>query len=63
MPAGTNPFTGAEVHGNPPRTATIVAVPATATSPGTIGEIARDNSFAYFCTAPNTWRRVAIASW
>lgn len=39
------------------------AVPATATSAGTPGQIAWDASFAYFCTAPNTWRRVALAGW
>lgn len=40
-----------------------VAVPATATSAGFVGQIAYDSSFLYICTAANVWRRVAIASW
>jgi hypothetical protein len=40
-----------------------VSVPATATSAGTLGQWAVDASYAYFCTATNTWRRVAIAAW
>lgn len=40
-----------------------VAVPATATSTGTIGDYAFDASFFYTCHATNTWRRVAIAAW
>ena len=36
--------------------------PATATSPGVEGQIGVLNGYAYFCVAPNTWRRVAIAS-
>lgn len=40
-----------------------VAVPATATSTGTTGQVAFDSNYAYFCTATNTWRRVAIAAW
>jgi Cu/Ag efflux protein CusF len=50
----------------PAGTATIgakVAVPATATSTGSVGQWAADSSFYYACTAANTWRRVAIASW
>lgn len=39
------------------------AVPATAASAGVIGQIAFDATYAYFCYAVNTWRRVAIASW
>jgi len=41
----------------------VANVPATATSAGTQGQIAWDANFAYFCTAPNTWRRVALAGW
>ena len=37
--------------------------PTTATSTGTTGQIASDGSFLYICTATNTWKRVAIASW
>jgi hypothetical protein len=40
-----------------------VAAPATATSAGVAGSIAYDSGFFYVCTATNTWKRVAIASW
>jgi hypothetical protein len=40
-----------------------VAVPATATSTGKQGQMAADGSWLYICTATDTWRRVAIASW
>jgi hypothetical protein len=37
--------------------------PATAGAAGTVGQIAYDASYIYICTATNTWKRVAIASW
>lgn len=37
--------------------------PSSATDTGTAGEIAWDSSFIYICTATNTWKRVAIATW
>lgn len=37
--------------------------PATATSPGTAGQIAYDSSYLYVCVATSAWRRVAISSW
>ena len=40
-----------------------VAVPATATSAGSPGDFAADVSYAYFCVAANTWRRVGIGAW
>ena len=40
-----------------------VAVPAAATSPGSLGQWAADSSFVYFVVATNQWKRVAIASW
>ena len=40
-----------------------VAVPATSTSAGVVGQIAYDSSWLYICTAANVWRRVAIATW
>lgn len=40
-----------------------VAVPAAANSDGVAGQWAADSSYYYRCTATNTWRRVAIASW
>lgn len=40
-----------------------VPVPSSATATGRKGQRAADSSFQYTCTAANTWRRVAIASW
>jgi len=37
--------------------------PASATATGTAGEIAWDANYVYVCTATNTWKRVAIATW
>jgi len=37
--------------------------PASASATGTLGEIRIDASFIYICTATNTWKRVAIATW
>lgn len=34
-----------------------------ATAPGSAGELAWDAGFIYVCTATNTWKRVAIATW
>jgi hypothetical protein len=42
---------------------TWVSAPATASSAGTAGQIARDASYIYVCTATNTWCRAAIATW
>lgn len=36
--------------------------PATATSPGSTGAITWDSGFLYVCTATDTWKRVAIAT-
>lgn len=37
--------------------------PASATAAGTTGEICWDASYIYVCTATNTWRRIAHATW
>jgi hypothetical protein len=37
--------------------------PATATSPGALGEIRYTAGFIYVCIATNTWRRTALTSW
>lgn len=37
--------------------------PASASAAGTKGEVCADASFIYVCTATNTWKRVAIATW
>lgn len=37
--------------------------PATSTSTGVAGTITYDSSYVYVCTATDTWKRVAIATW
>jgi hypothetical protein len=37
--------------------------PASASATGIAGTIAWDTSYIYVCTATNTWKRVAIATW
>jgi hypothetical protein len=37
--------------------------PASASATGTLGEIRIDANYIYICTATNTWKRVAIATW
>ena len=39
------------------------AVPATATSTGTLGEIRYTADYVYVCTATNTWKRSALTTW
>ena len=40
-----------------------VTAPVTASSPGVTGQVATDTGYIYVCTATNTWKRVAIATW
>ncbi len=44
---------------------TVIATetPASASATGTAGQIAWDASYIYICTATDTWKRVAIATW
>jgi hypothetical protein len=37
--------------------------PASAGATGTTGQVAWDTGYIYVCTATNTWKRVAIATW
>jgi hypothetical protein len=39
------------------------STPASASATGTAGTIKWDASYIYVCTAANTWKRVAIATW
>lgn len=39
------------------------STPASASATGTAGTITWDSSYIYVCTATNTWKRVAIATW
>jgi hypothetical protein len=38
-------------------------VPASASATGSEGQVSWDASYIYVCTATNTWKRVAIATW
>jgi hypothetical protein len=38
-------------------------VPSSASDTGTVGTVSWDSSFIYICTATDTWKRVAIATW
>lgn len=51
-----------DISGNTLRIRTA-RVPASASAPGNTGEIAWGSSFLYICIAPNTWRRIAHATW
>ena len=42
---------------------TLSATPASASAAGTVGTISWDANYIYICTATNTWKRVAIATW
>lgn len=37
--------------------------PASASATGTAGDVAWDADYIYVCTATDTWKRVAIATW
>lgn len=43
--------------------AALNSTPASAGATGTLGEIRWDANYMYVCTATNTWKRVAIATW
>ena len=51
-----------QVNGDRIRIATA-KTPASAGATGTTGEIAWDANYIYVCTATNTWKRTAIATW
>lgn len=51
-----------QVNGNGIRIATA-QTPASASAAGTTGTVAWDTNYIYICTATNTWKRAAIATW
>jgi hypothetical protein len=51
-----------QVNGDRIRVATA-KTPASATAAGTAGEVCWDTNYIYVCTATNTWKRAAIATW
>jgi hypothetical protein len=52
----------ATIHGDTINIATQ-KTPSSATDTGTKGDIVHDSNYIYVCTATNTWKRVAIATW
>ena len=38
-------------------------VPASASATGVAGTVVTDSDYIYVCTATDTWKRVAIATW
>lgn len=44
-------------------TTTIPLVPTSASYPGTPGNVAWDANYIYFCTATNSWKRIAFTPW
>ena len=62
-PPSDNPLQDRWLHLLYRRVTDIVPVPATATAPGEVGQIAFDSSYLYICHSLNTWKRVAIATW
>jgi hypothetical protein len=51
-----------QINGNRIRIATA-KTPASASDTGTTGEVCWDANYIYVCTATNTWKRTAIATW
>jgi hypothetical protein len=51
------------IKGTQFRLSALNTAPANASATGTLGEIRLDASYIYICTATNTWKRVAIATW
>ena len=45
------------------RLSALNTAPANASATGTLGEIRIDADYIYVCTATNTWKRTAIATW
>ena len=41
----------------------LVGVPASASATGVTGQWAYDASYIYVCTATDTWKRAALATW
>jgi hypothetical protein len=48
-----------------PNSAVIIrsAVPATSTSQGSVGQVAFDGSYIYYCHTANTWVRAPLSTW
>jgi hypothetical protein len=58
----SSPTAALDVNANKMRLRTA-NTPSSATDTGNAGDICWDSSYLYICTATNTWRRIAHASW
>jgi hypothetical protein len=58
----SSPTAVLDVNANKMRLRTA-KTPSSATDTGNAGDICWDSSYLYICTATNTWRRIAHASW
>ena len=52
-----------DLNGKPPTSPELVSAPASATAPGSVGQVAFDAQYFYVCVNANTWKRVALATW
>jgi len=52
-----------DLIGVPPVAPALVAVPASSTSAGIVGQVSFDQQYFYVCTNTNTWKRVALSTW
>lgn len=59
---GSNTNNGAKLQVNGLITQSLTT-PASASATGVAGTITADANYVYVCTATNTWKRVAIATW
>ena len=59
---GVSPSTYIDINGNKFRLRNA-KTPSSASDTGNEGDICWDTSYIYICTATNTWKRVAIATW
>ena len=41
----------------------FTAVPASASAPGTVGQLAYNSTYLYVCVATNTWVRASLSGW
>lgn len=55
--------TATEVVHHPGKMSAALRTPASATATGVQGEFCFDANYIYVCTATNTWKRVAVATW
>lgn len=59
-------LTGSETLTNKEVTSPVITsgnAPSTASDTGTAGQVEWDASYIYICTATDTWKRAAIATW